>query len=221
MSDKIKRFDYKGSLYTALRAAVNAIPIVGGSIDAVLSELVGRNSEKRMLSLIEELEKEFEQLHEEVINKEFIKSDEWTDLIRLSVEKTIRIRNENKIRAIAKIITDSAKKDKLEVDHAEDLIDILGELREEEAKVLSLIYSKKLEGIDITSNGIEIKDELPENMVNRLHFILKRLEGLGLISEFTGSMFGYSGGSFSLTKTGVELCEYIFKKEDDLWILYC
>ncbi len=148
-----------------------------------------------------------------MIDKDLLKSDEWVDLVRLAVEKVARIRNENRINSIAKILREIVINNIQSVSHAEDIIDVISELREEETLVLGLIYKKYKEGKkSIENHGEELKKEVSEDISKRMHFIIKRLDGIGILSQQTGSLLGYGGGTYYLTNTGKEICKFLINK---------
>jgi hypothetical protein len=203
-SDKEQSFQYSDA--TWLRAIVTAIPYVGGSLDLIFGHRGQVTARRRIEKMMVNLKAELESVNESSIRCDFLESEEWLDLVRLAVERGARIRNTDHIRAITKILKGVATDEITSTGHAEDLIEVLGALRDEEALMLREIY--KTRGA-VLKFGENIKDRIPVAMHDRMPFLLKRLEALGLITELVGTILGYDGGDYNLTGTGKELCGYV------------
>lgn len=200
--------DYSDTLW--LRATVSLIPYIGGSLDLILSHRAGKLAKLRAEKLLAELRTEMEQAKETSIRREFLESDEWTDLVRLAVERGARIRDTSHLRAIARILKGIATDEISTSGHAEDLIDVVAALKDEEALILREIYERFTRGQDKVQNyGEELEEHVPSPLRRRVPFLLKRLEALGLITETTGAFYDYGGGEYGLTPTGKELCAYL------------
>lgn len=193
-----------------VRAGVAAIPRVGGSLDIIFSHRGQELARARVASMFRFLREELEKITEEKIDRSFLESEEWTDVVILAVQKAAQVRNKERLRAIARILRSSITNEFNSGGHIENLLDVTAALRDEEAVLLREIYKRTLDGKSVIGNyGEELKDSLPGLMHDRLPFLLKRIESLGLISEQVGVILGYKGGAYTLTSTGKELCKYL------------
>lgn len=190
-----------------LRALVNLVPSVGGSLDIMISSTHNRLVKERVGQLINELASEVSLLKDKV-NNAISESEEFHDLFILSLERTARISDRNRISAIANILSKCLNGIPTEDIHPVDLILVLTELSVHEAQVLSVIigifqYEKELlsgEDNTLVTHGV-VTDKLPGIIQPQSGFLCGRLVGKGLLDEMLGN--------YSLTPAAVQLGKYI------------
>lgn len=146
MNNKIKIVNLvnKYSNNKILRAGVNAIPYIGGSLDILLTSDIQRKSQERFLNFLNELESQIKKIDEKKIDNEFLKSEEFYDLFIQSSNLAVRTRLHEKTKAYAKILTSSLTS-KFDTNiNAEDILNIVEGLTENDIKLIRLIteYSK-------------------------------------------------------------------------------
>ena len=203
MADLTQSLSKASQMYselTTLRAAITAIPFVGGSIDVLISGKAQNIAQKRLETLAGSLKDELNQLKGNQIDKNFLESDEWFDLLMQTFDKTIRTRSEEKIRLFSKVLTgvlaSTSKRDT-----AEEFLNILSELSETEIAIAHIVYELQ------TVNIKQLEEKNPFiakcDFVDQadLPFYLKRLEKAGLVSEEMGMIVGYEGGIYHITPT--------------------
>lgn len=196
---------------SALRSAINGIPLIGGPIDVFLSSEGQKIVNNRLKVLIDCLKFEIKQIDETKINDDFLESEEFFDLVVATFEKASKERNKKKISIYAKIM-----KQTLFTENVSDSIEymnILSEISLEQFIVISIIYEQQIQNSNenfesplkfVKASGW---DKLPEIVSNKginkddLSFILKRLERTGLITEIVGMYFGYNGEVYMITPT--------------------
>ena len=204
-----------------IQSIVVGIPWIGGSLDKILSYKGRQLAEERIKTMLRFLKEEIQKIENNKIEMSFLESEEWNDIVFLSMEKSARIRNKGRLKTIARILKGSIKNEIDTGGHVEDLIDVVAELRDEEAILLREMYKFSHEintepARSIVNYAEELKDRIPKTLHNRMDFLLKRIEGLGLISESTGGIVNYLGGTYDMTSTGIELCKYMIDKDEDL-----
>lgn len=180
---------------------VIGIPVV----NMMLSELVGGIERRKLL--------EFQQIWNE--NNLDVELDEnnksQVELVEHAILKSIRCSKEGQIRKIIAILKGSFEGNIISVNDAEDLINIVSELSENEAKCLVEVYNVFGKMPEPTKVNEEkgIKDygrgTIHGVSENQRVFLLNRLAGKGLVREKTGASFGYAGGTFLSTAMGETL----------------
>lgn len=206
------------------RAIVSAFPCIGGSIDAAISSRAQEVVQARLERMFTFLFEEVERLDMELIDKQYFLSDEGIDLLRMALEKSIRIRQKEHLRAIARILIAAMWAQPRATGYWENAIGVLSELREDEAFLLGGFFRLQPtrdvesdsqdggEGPVMTIDVLEQEIPLPDG---RLPFALKRLEALGLVEEMLINYPGRVGGRFKLTDFGRGICILV---DDDCWV---
>lgn len=201
----IEKTEKYPNLTSFIRIIINNIPYIGNSIDIFVSDKIQIIKEKRILSLIDELARQIEDIHENLIDYKYLDSEEWYDLLFSAFEKAIKTRSEEKIKYYANILKTSV----IDVDirkQAEDFINVLSELSEIEINIAKIISEHITISINENPRGDEglLNQFLQDcNFVDAkdLQFYLKRLEKSGLVNEIVGMYLGYSGGIYEMTAT--------------------
>lgn len=194
---------------TVLRAAVNAIPYVGGSIDVLLLNRGQKIVEQRVSLLFERIKDDLEQIKEDMIDKKFLETDEFFDLLRKAIELSIKTRDKEKIKLYAHILRNALLKTTVNKETGEEYIEVLSELSIKELSLAKVIYEMQSVGVLANENELQMAlrtgwDDIPKKIAiprEELDFLLKRLERTGIIKEITGSYFDYSGGVYIITQT--------------------
>ena len=200
-----------------VRAAITAIPYVGGSIDILLSNRAQSIFQKRIMFFIFSLAKELETLKVDEVNKEYFESDEGIDLLLKAFDAAIKTRNEEKLALYSKILRGASETKNKETNMGESFLTVLTELSIEEIQLAKILYEmqkskpKKLENELIWVSGAW--EHLPEKCTpiirDNISFYLKRLERTGLIYEITGGYINYSGGIYIISDTFIKLMEFL------------
>ncbi len=219
IKDKISQALQIYSKKTVLRAVVNAIPWVGGSLDVVLSSGGQRIIEERIKRLFEQLGADMEKLKEDSIEKSFIETEEFFDLLRKVIESSTKTREQQKIELYSRILRNSLLKDTQGKEMAEDYLSALTELSVKEVCLAKTIYEMQEGGLLDKEHELQMALRTGWNTLSdklsihkgELDFFLKRLERTGLIKEITGAYFDYEGGVYVITQTFREMMRFLNK----------
>lgn len=210
------------------RLYISNIPFIGGSIDLILSATAQNFIGRRIEKLLAELQIETSKLSFEKIDKNFLESEEWFDILLKSFEHTAKTRHEFKIKLFSKIITSSIRIDrKCDKEEPEMFLKLIDELLVKELQVLFIFYKM--------NKNPKTYPPLPENQneklingnakwINYYHTefkeeelvsILLRLEKNGLIKEVVGMIVGYEGGRYEINSVTERFFNFIKEEEHE------
>jgi hypothetical protein len=185
------------------RTALAAVPILGGALDAALSTIGANAFQERIESLAGAIAAECRMLEDSALRKDFLRTEEWLQVVQRAVEATARTKDREKIRQYARILVHSATKEDRSIPEAGALIATLTELLPIEIEIARIICGNG-EGvrwdqpeaphrISVVPGWWEkVVRKFPTEATPNLVFHLKRLERAGMIAELTGT---YSGGT--------------------------
>jgi len=203
---------------TWLRAAINLIPYIGGSLDVVLASR-GSLHQKRILELLENLKEEMSHIKGERIDSAYLESQEFSDIVLRLMEASLRTRDREKMRLYARFLRGAVLiQDRNQV-CLEDYLATLIELTPNELEVARAIYEQQRNSELESGESIlqwawrkgwkDLPNQLTSVSKEDLPFILLRIEKSGLVKELTGSYWGYEGGVFVVTDTFRKLMRFI------------
>lgn len=200
---------------TWLRTVVAAIPYVGGSLDLVLTHRGQSVARERVEHALTSLARELESIREENIRWEFLDSEEWVDLVRRALDRVSKTRQKEHRIAIARVLAGAVTGTLSETGYAERLIDVLADLREDEALVLRALLELDVNAPNTTpsaeARGVELRQiEVGTVPRERVRFVVKRLEALGLVEEVLVTYPGRVGGLYAVSETGRVLCRLAY-----------
>lgn len=206
IKDKLVRASQIYGEQTIIRAGVNAIPFVGGSIDILLSSSGQTFVTKRIENFIYELQNEISFLQKDKINNKYLESEEGFDLIIKSFNSASKTRQQEKLKLYARIVAGAITEGKeYDEDEPELFLKITEELSVKELRIAKCLYEyKELKKIkkDVESGNKDTTDAYllsqtyPEFKKEELISILVRLEKTGLVRELVGMYLGYMGGQY-------------------------
>lgn len=196
----------------ASRSKLISVPILGNYMDIVYTESVQAIKD---ISFQNSLEK----LDEEKIDKEYLNSLEFYNLLVHTFKLTLDEIERDKVIYYSKLIKNSLESSKQDRKYTFDYIKIVHELSIDQMYLLQEIYIQQ-------KDLYKIKEEHPEyyelTLVERhtdwenlpkilyekygiveddLNFLLKRTESTGLIHEINGSYFDYPGGTYIMNES--------------------
>jgi len=208
---------------TIVRAAINAIPFVGGSLDILLSSSGQNFVIRRIETFISELNNQIGQLDKSKINHDFLEKEEGFDLIIKAFNSASRTRQNEKLKLYAKIIKGALTEGKeFQEEDPELYLQIIEELSVKELRVAKCLYElkeiKKINPEEDNPNGNQdgmtndawwLSKKYPEFDKDELVSIFVRLERTGLIKELVGSFIGYGGGQYLINPLFRKFIDYI------------
>lgn len=202
---------------TWLRAAVNLIPSIGGSLDVILSSR-GDIYKKRFLELFENLKEEMCRVKENKIDRAYLESEEFSDLLVKVIEASMKTRSHDKIHLYAKFLRGAMLiQDRSKVS-LEDYLAAIVELTPAELEVARAIYKQQFDKPNPDESDLQWAwrkgwKDLPNQVTNvskdDLPFILLHIEKSGFIKELTGSYAGYEGDVYVITAPFRKLMDFI------------
>ncbi|MEJ1221740.1 hypothetical protein [Sediminicola sp. 1XM1-17] len=137
--DKVENLLNKYSDSTLFRAGVNAIPYVGGTLDILLSSGIQKKSQERFQSLLSELEYQLKCIEGDKLNYTYLESEEFYDLFVQISNLAVRTRLQEKIKIYANILTSSLILEFQNNTKAEDVLNIIEGLTENDIILIKLI----------------------------------------------------------------------------------
>jgi len=193
-----------------IRTAFRNIPYIGTNIDYVMSQKGMKFYKNRIEIFLDNLATEIERLDESKINKEFIQTEEFFEIIRQAIEYSTKAIDNEKILEYAKIVRSSVEIDFVPVMSPSEMLYVFSGMSKEQVIVLRAINMAIKNGAtEIQGYGKSIEAFISIELHSDLMFHIKRIESAGLLTEKTGAILSYSGGSYTLTPTGRKLLDYI------------
>lgn len=174
-----------------LRAAIALIPTLGGAIDSLVGGRGAQIGNQRVMHLIEALQLDMGRVDAEKVDRTYLESEAFHDLIRRAFESCTRMRDRGRIEAVAKVLVGAVTgKSHMEPDA---ILDILADMTEGEATVLRAIWQHNLASKTTLRLGDPVLGtNLPEDLSANLRAYLGRLSGRGLVNLNSG---GFGGGT--------------------------
>jgi hypothetical protein len=162
-----------------LRALLNAIPGVGGSLNELLAGKGQRIIEERRDSLLRHLAKHLEAIEDEAIRKDYFETPEGFDLLIKALDESRKTRSEEKRDLIARVLRGALTDDEGEYS-PEEYLYLISDLTVQELRVARSIYENRPEVGGVYANWHRrILEELNIDDAD-LRMMLDRLESRGL-----------------------------------------
>jgi hypothetical protein len=185
---------------TALRAFVALIPGIGGSLDLVLASEGPRIYRERILKLItamkDDMQERMETIENSAIDKEYLESEEFFDLVMRAFDATIKTRAEAQRRVYARILTESTIRSARVGHSPEEYLDLIAALTPLELRLARALYTDMPRARYESREAAEVQEAwrgwqdkvCAEASIDRadLRLILGRLSSSGLITEEGG-----------------------------------
>ncbi len=205
-----------------LRTAICSIPHIGSAIDVFVATKGQNIIQRRVRSLIENLSSNMSKLEERKVDKEFLRSEEFFELIVRAFEYAARTKDDEKIGLYAQILRGAVNMDNKKEEHfPEEYLEVIKELTPVELKVAKAIYEQQSEykpdADEITVNEPQwVQSKGWSELTTKcglswpeLYLILNRIAGTGLIKEIVGPYYEYTGGVYIITPLFKKIMEFI------------
>lgn len=203
---------------TIFRIMITHIPYVGNYLDLIFSTEGQKIVQRRIMFLLDQLQSEISKIDEQTLNKDFLKSEEFFDLLIKTFEAAVRTRHNEKTKYYAKILRSSIINDNYFKYEPEEYLEILSELSLQELELVKTIYNSQnavpqKDGEDTLAwaNRCGWEDIVQSYSMRKedIDFLLKRLERSGLIKEVVGMYLGYGGGIYIINNTFRKMMKFI------------
>ena len=212
MELKDAKYIFDAGFNIALRSKMVTIPIFGSYMDVVYTESMQAIKEMAFRNSLEELD-------EKKIDKEYLNSLEFLNLLVLTYKMALDEIELDKIIFFSKLIKNSLESSDEERKYNFDYIKIVHELSIDQMHLLHEIYIQQKDLYKFREESPEYNElnlvhectdwkNLPKILndkygidENDLNFLLKRTESTGLIREITGTYLEYDGGTYIMNET--------------------
>ncbi|MCI0722757.1 MAG: hypothetical protein L0338_27865 [Acidobacteria bacterium] len=206
--DLAERFNTVSSKYAdnlSLRAAVTAIPYLGGPIDALLSGRAAKAQYERLMDWLEDLRAACSLLSEEKIDKRFIFSEEFESLFYETADKVRRTRECEKRRLLRNVLIRACIASPSKTPDKEKLVRILDELTPFHVRVLQQIHGDPQPAIDLQEvvRRVGVERQLEVTVATN------DLVRLGLVYITAGRLFADPTVNARSTAFGTEFLEFL------------
>jgi hypothetical protein len=196
---------------TPIRAAMQAVPYVGGALDTLLGAPGQEIERKRVVAMFNFLAQELTAVKETAIRKDWLGSEQAYDVLVEAIAAARRSRGEARLRVLARVLRGAMTGELEAVADPEDLLDALGGLNDEQLDVLQAGFEATAASPDSQPffQTKHIANRLSGPARDRLAFNLQRIAHTGILQEVTGALVGYSGGGYHLTVVGQRLQTFV------------
>ena len=168
---------YEGN--TVLRVIVNLIPYVGGSLDVALNKW-SQIKQRRIDELMGAINEELEGIQDDLINKSYLESDEFYDLVYQIVNNALANRCPETRIAYAKVVGAAVLNEETTA-NLEDIIRQVEGMREKDLFFLRALKRLLLSGRDLTGEALSSSITGYDSL--ECERMLYRFENLGLLEH--------------------------------------
>ena len=179
---------YSESIF--LRVFTNLCIPGGPILDIILGTKGSNITQERLTHFFKILENEINQLKDNVVDYDYINSEDFYDILIKSIDATVKTRYREKISYYAKILTTSIPIQDRYNFSPEDYLNILIELTPREFEVARTLYMKENEVTTIKEGIIDgfekVAEICPFVPAEDINFILIRLMRVGLLCPTSG-----------------------------------
>lgn len=159
------------------------IPWVGSAINEAIFDVRARIKQNRFELFVNQIRDDLSNLTQESINRDFLNSEEFIDILEKAINKAIKSKHTEKIAIFSKIISTSIQKGEItDYDNELSFMDIIDNLTIHELVILKHLNSKQTNPIGLF-NDI---DEAEESIRNREEYHKKHT------FEFESKFIDYS-----------------------------
>lgn len=207
----------------AQRALISNIPFIGSSIDNIFTGKASKYYSERIEIFIQCVNEEFDSMEENKVDKAFLQSSEFYDLITSLIENSVKTRHIERVKLFSKLLKSQVLSDSSSKYLSDDFTYLINELVPRDIIIIS--------EIEIIKNDLEVQKYESENPKtffdlitiksfeknkigysnSEILFTLSKLNKLGLLNEYyDGSVLGLTdGGDYKTTDTFSELIKII------------
>lgn len=215
-----------------LRNSISQMPM-GIALDQFIVGLGRDFQQKRLVQAIQLLHQEMSLIDESKIDKQFLQTEEFIDLIVKAIENSVKTRHKDRVLLNCKILSGSILIENKEIRHsAEDLLVLISDLTPIDLKVAKEIYKQQKDKPE--------KFDMEEDKNNALFFVrnagwdnlrqiceldesdfllsLHKLSNAHLVEQVVGSYIGYMGDKYIITSTFQRLMSIISYSKEPIFI---
>lgn len=190
--------------------------VLAGIFDFITSNRAQEIGAQRTQRLVESVAREVASVRGGMIRADYFQSEAWHDLFRRALEANVRVSDDKRRDAIARIIVAAASGNSPPAAEAEGLVAVLGEMTENEAALLGILWAEQQRSRRPFQLRYQWESEvLPPDLAPQGEFLLRRLLGRGLLVEDRQIKASERADSLSeqtfekFTPTGTALMRYL------------
>lgn len=176
-----------------LKGAIGAIPFAGTAINEMLFDARGRLKQERVNRFVAEVANEVALLKEEAIDRKYLASEEFSDLLEDLLVRVARTRSEEKKRHLRSVFV-QALQGQVDLDFTDLFLVLLDQITEQELQVLKGFASFPLdqagEAEPIEMGVITYEDGLWGLPGRQAKQIVQALLSKGLLADTSQSYWG-------------------------------
>lgn len=184
-------------------AALNLIPLVGGVVATLISELIPRRKQVRLVGFVQELSRLFEEEHDRV-DAEFVRSTEFDRMVEDVLDRVQQVKNEEKLGYWAALLAGVATTDRPEQSDRERMIETLDGLRVSNLRLLNVIASTRAARPGLYMGGVmdTLRWKLPDVSEDDIRRDWVDLARFDLVQSYpSGTMTAQGAGDLTVRQT--------------------
>jgi hypothetical protein len=211
---------------SAIKIVLNSVPVIGNALNEIIFGIGSKIKVERLEKLTKFISEKINDMETEQINKEYLKSEEFYDLLLEILSKASKSKSEQKLKALSEILVRSITEESdFDSDLNSTFITYIDELKTKHIELLAFFKDKEQELVEIGSydNLFKIfRDNFPDSSLDKYEFKLycSKLEAMVLISTGRGlydfdavggymAIGGYKPPSLKITSIGKRFLEYL------------
>jgi hypothetical protein len=191
-------------LSSAVKALIEAVPVLGSTLTKILGERRARNIFARFTELISEFGKELERLGEAKIDKAALQSEEFQSLFAMAIRELEFTEEQEKIRAFKNILAHAVYVDSSKNSDHKHILRVVRDLQTEHIYVLRVIHAHT--DIGGTLSILDFQKLFADWPVNRVHRVCNDLARYWLLNAVPAMDGVYQ---YKFTSFASELLQFI------------
>jgi hypothetical protein len=215
LNNSLKSLQVKYTENKVLRAAINLIPNIGGSLDILISTDISKRNFERYDNFIADLKSQLQNIDESKISQTYLNSEEFYDLFIQTSTLVVKTRLKEKIKVYSKIIVNSLIGDFNESQKPEDILNFIEDLTENDILLIKMITGylesnpKPKTRSDISFNSSTFHNIFSNYSKEFFYIGLLRLEKQRLIILNTSIGTSVTNYHFSTTPILFQVIDYL------------
>lgn len=216
---KIERPDPPAEIWVSiLKSAFGAVPVVGQALMEVVFDGRSRIKQERINNFFKDSAEEIRRTIEHKIDFEFIKSEEFSDLLEDILHKISSNKSKAKQEHFKRLFLQAVEGHR-PPDMSQTFINILGEITDAELALLAEIYNIYNQGLQLQKEGKKVdntihlkKDQTGIFGIDRTQYLLmvQSMIRKGILyDESLGRADGHPYEVIGINELGLQFCEYI------------
>lgn len=204
-----------------LKVLIQQLPYVGPAIDTVLTDSASKIWQKKVEQFLYLLAKKLQEIEEQKIDKDFVKTGEFIELLRKVIGASGKSYEKEKLEYFANILKTSVLKENSEYYFKENFIKIVSEVSGLHIAILKFIHDRQKDAP--VGNEKQIKNPVTCKELSKMqefrNFPIYLLEAsatelirYGLLYDWSIGRYDYSPGKFAITEYARDFIKFVFSR---------